>query len=82
MIYRPRIVLILLALVALFVPLPSGWVEHVYSRKLYLGFQPYVTSVSNLSPVAFFDVFAVAALFAWAFLAGTFFGWLHRRIAA
>jgi len=25
---------------------------------------------------------AVAALFAWAFLAGTFFGWLHRRIAA
>jgi len=64
MIYRPRTVLILLALVALFVPLPSGWVERVYSRKLYLEFQPYVTSVSNLSPVAFFDIFAVAALFA------------------
>jgi uncharacterized protein DUF3810 len=63
MIYRPRIVLILLALVALFVPLPSGWVERVYSRKLYLGFQPYVTSVSNLSPVSLFDIFAVAALF-------------------
>jgi hypothetical protein len=62
MIYRVRVAVILLALGALLVPLPAEWVERVYSRTLYLSFQPYVTTISNLTPVALFDVAVLLAL--------------------
>jgi hypothetical protein len=43
-------------------PLPADWVERVYSRTLYLTFQPYVTTASNLSPVALFDIISILVL--------------------
>ena len=63
MVYRGRLIVIVSAIAAAVVPAPAAWVERVYSRTLYLTVQPYVTTVSNLVPVALLDV-VVAFLFA------------------
>jgi hypothetical protein len=62
MIYRVRGTVILTAIAAALVPLPSTWIERVYSRTVYLSVQPYITSTSNLSPVALLDLITVLAV--------------------
>jgi hypothetical protein len=66
MAYRIRAVLILVALAAALVPLPAAWIERVYSGRIYPAIQPWITSFSNLLPVALLDVsvLALAAGFA------------------
>ena len=49
------------ALAAAVAPLPSAWVERVYSRGLYPRIQSIVTPVSALTSIALLDV-AVAIL--------------------
>jgi hypothetical protein len=56
MAYRIRAVLILVAVVAGVVPLPPAWVERVYSTGVYPRLQPWVTSLTNLVPIALLDV--------------------------
>jgi hypothetical protein len=58
---RARAILIALALLACFVPVPATWVERFYSRGVYAWLQPGVTGVSNRVPFALFDVLLVAA---------------------
>jgi hypothetical protein len=64
-----RISLILLALAALLLPIPSRLVETSYSRGVYPGIQASVTTASNVVPVSLLDlavpVLLVAA--AWRF---------------
>lgn len=65
--------IVVAAALAAFVPLPAAWIEGVYARRMYPVFQPWVTGVSNLSPVALLDV-AVALLLV-ALGLGFFRGW-------
>ncbi|HJR58950.1 MAG TPA: DUF3810 family protein [Vicinamibacterales bacterium] len=51
-----RTAIILVAIAAAMMPFPAAWIERVYSRVLYPSWQPYVTFVSNLSPIALLDV--------------------------
>ena len=46
------------------VPLPEYWVERVYSLRLYPAIQSRLTQLTNLVPVALFDV-SIALLIAW-----------------
>jgi hypothetical protein len=71
-----RLVAILLAIAAFFVPIPASWVEQVYWRRLYLSFQPVLTFLSNASHVAFLDI-AVAIGLA-AFVTRTVRDWRAR----
>ena len=50
-----------LALVAAFVPMAAGGVERWFSTGMYPALQHAITPVSNLLPVALFDVLAGAA---------------------
>lgn len=51
-----RVVLWILALGAAAVPLRASLVERVYSQGVYPTFQPYLTLVSSLVPVALLDI--------------------------
>ncbi len=51
----PPLLLLLLALLSAFAPLPTGFVEHRYSEAAYLAWQRLVTPVSNAVPFALFD---------------------------
>jgi hypothetical protein len=51
-----RVALWGLAFAAALVPLPAAFVERVYSRGIYPTFQPAVTLVSNMVPVALLDI--------------------------
>jgi hypothetical protein len=53
-----------LALATAFAPVPPEWVERVYSRSIYLSFQPYLTAASNRIPIALLDV-GVALILGW-----------------
>ena len=55
-----KIVLILLAAAVAALPLPRTLVERIYSRGLYPAIQPSLTSASNASKFAWFDVALVA----------------------
>jgi hypothetical protein len=56
---------VIVAIVALVAPLPSGLIEAWYSRGVYIRLQRVVTPVSNLLPIALLDVAALAALWLW-----------------
>ena len=62
-----RAALVALALGLAVLPVPAEWVEHWYSRGAYLRLQPIVSRVSDLSPVALFDiaVLGLLAAFVW-----------------
>ena len=64
---RPVVVALALALAVL--PVPAGWIEHWYSRGFYLRLQPIVSRVTDLSPLALFDVAALALFAAFVALA-------------
>jgi len=50
-------------------PLPSRLVDRFYSAGLYTGVQPVLTTISNLTAVALFDVLVIAVAAAWVALA-------------
>lgn len=56
-----RLVLVLAALGAAFVPVPSAWVEVIYSQRAYLALQRLLTPLSNRVSFAVFDLFLAAA---------------------
>jgi len=63
-----RILIVVAALAAAFVPLPPAWVERAYSRGIYLAWQRVATSFSNVVPIALFDIVIgglVVGLVAW-----------------
>lgn len=57
-----RVIVILFGIAAWVVPIPTGWVERIYSRGAYAWFQPLVTGISNRVPFAMFDVLLVGAV--------------------
>lgn len=48
-----------LAIVLAVAPIPRGDVEELYSRRLYLTFQPWLTAASNRAPFALLDLLLV-----------------------
>lgn len=60
-----RAAVVTLAAAAALVPIPPRLVERVYASGLYPAWQPHVTRLSNLTPVALFDVLLVAVAAAW-----------------
>ena len=65
------ILLVACAITLAVVPLPKYWIEHVYSLGLYPAIQCRLTPLTNLVPVALFDV-SIALLIAW-------LGWRFAR---
>jgi hypothetical protein len=59
-----RLGVVALAIAAAILPVPDSVVERWYSNGIYAWFQPALTTLSNLVPVALFDVICVAALIA------------------
>ena len=57
-----RLVVVILAGVALFVPLPPNLVERAYSASLFPLIQSLTTRASNLTRFAWFDAFIVIAV--------------------
>lgn len=57
-------VLVAGAIVLAVVPLPASWIERVYSLGLYPFIQSRLTPLTNLVPIALFDV-SIALLIAW-----------------
>jgi hypothetical protein len=64
-----RLGLIVAGVAALLVPIPADVVERLYSTRVYVVVQHIATSVSNLVPVALFDVFVVTVVLGWVLLA-------------
>jgi hypothetical protein len=60
-----RLILVLVAAAAALVPLPPRLVEQLYSSAFYPAWQPFATRVSNLTPVALFDILLVLVAVAW-----------------
>jgi hypothetical protein len=56
--------------VAAVAPIPAAAVERYYSSGLYPIWQSWVTTVSNVVPIALFDVLIVGVAAAWLILAG------------
>ncbi len=68
-----RLSVITLATAAILIPVPATWVEHLYSRRLYLVIQNIVTRLTGITRFALFDLL----------LAGAFLGiaaWWIREI--
>ena len=59
---RAFLLLIIAAVVVFLIPTPAVWVEHFYSRRLYLLGQNLLTPVSGLVPVAVFDLLILAVV--------------------
>src|SRR5262245_30514301 len=64
-----RIVLLVVAMAAAFLPIPSSVIESVYSERVFPFLQIIATSISNRVPFALFDVLVVSALACWLVLA-------------
>jgi hypothetical protein len=82
---RTRLAVIGAAIVAAIVPLPAPLVERVYSNGIYPWVQRTLTTISNLVPVAIFDVLCVAALVAVGLLIARSIqaaGWRRGAVAA
>jgi hypothetical protein len=60
-----KAILIGVALVGAFAPLPQAAVERLYSRSFYLALQPHVTGLSNTVSFSLLDVLVVAVAAAW-----------------
>jgi hypothetical protein len=60
-----RLLLVIVAAGAALVPLPPRLVEQLYSSGFYPSWQPFATRVSNLTPVALFDILLVLVAVAW-----------------
>ncbi len=60
-----RASILVLAAAAGLTPLPPGGIDRVYSSDLYLRWQPWLTSASNLVPFAVFDLLVLCLGAAW-----------------
>ena len=60
-----RLTLVIVAAAAALAPLPPRLVEQLYSSGFYPGWQPFATRVSNLTPVALFDILLCLVAAAW-----------------
>src|SRR5438128_2548973 len=60
-----RWAVVAIAIAAAFAPLPPDLVERLYSSALYPRWQSWVTSASNLTPLAWFDVLLVGLAVGW-----------------
>src|SRR5207248_50414 len=58
-----------LASAAALVPVPASLVERAYSRAAYPVWQSWMTSLSNVIPIALLDVLIVGVSLAWIALA-------------
>src|SRR5437867_1743050 len=54
----------IIAVVLFAVPLPAWMIERIYSRGIYLWWQGWITSLSNLAPFALLDVLIAGAVIA------------------
>jgi hypothetical protein len=57
--------LVVAAVLAAIAPLPPRLVESLYASRLYPAWQPVVTRVSNLTPIAWLDLLIVVVAVAW-----------------
>jgi hypothetical protein len=57
-----RLAIVFLAAALLVLPLPSAWVEQLYSSRIYLTLQRGLTSLANHAPIAWFDLLIVISL--------------------
>ena len=57
-----KILVVLVAAGLALAPLPAGVVERSYVRGLYATLQPRLTALSNVTPVALFDVVVIGVL--------------------
>jgi hypothetical protein len=73
--------IVILALLAAFAPMPAALVERWFSLRAYPPIQRAATSVTNLVPIAAFDILLVAALIALvaAFARGARTAWRARH---
>lgn len=69
-----RAAVVLAALAAALLPIPAAAVERWYSSGLYPALQRVVTPISNLAPIALFDVLCVCGVIAAALL-------VYRRVS-
>lgn len=78
-----RVLVIVLGLIACFIPVPAAWVERLYSRGLYAWLQPAVTGISNRVPFAILDIVLVggAVIFVAATAQAIARTWRSRRIS-
>jgi hypothetical protein len=65
-----RFVVVAVAAAAALLPIPQGWVEHLYSTGVYPRWQAIVTTLSNAAPIALLDVLIVVVAAAWLVAAG------------
>jgi hypothetical protein len=66
---RGKAAVVLAALTAALAPLPAAWIDGAYTERWYVGLQSRVTPLSNLLPIAAFDLLlaggALALLWSW-----------------
>lgn len=80
---RWRVLLLVSAVAAAFVPIPPSAIESIYSERLFPFFQIILTSISNRVAFALFDVLVIAAVVLWLvfttgdLLAARRVGWLR-----
>ncbi|PYQ72808.1 MAG: hypothetical protein DMG01_23540, partial [Acidobacteria bacterium] len=61
--------LVVVAIGAALAPLPAPIVERVYSTRVYVALQSLLTALSNVVPIALFDVLFFGVLAVWIGLA-------------
>jgi Protein of unknown function (DUF3810) len=66
---RGRILIVAVAACAALVPVSPKTVDRFYSAGLYTRLQPLLTSMSNLAPVALFDLLVAGVIAVWLALA-------------
>jgi hypothetical protein len=64
-----RAIVVAVALVFAFAPIPPSFIERVYSSNAYPIWQSWMTTLSNTAPMAFLDVLIVGVALAWLLLA-------------
>ena len=62
---RSRLAILAVAVAAAILPLPSGLVEHAYSRGVYPVLQSLLTGLSNRSSLPLLDVFILSGAALW-----------------
>ena len=62
---RWRVLFLVMALAAAFVPIPPSVIESIYSERLFPFLQIILTSISNHVGFALFDVLVIAAVVLW-----------------
>ncbi len=62
---KTRLTLVGLALVGAFAPMPPSAIERWYSSGVYVALQPWLTRLSNRTPIALLDVLIAGAVALW-----------------